>query len=91
MEGATIEDMTEGPTEPLPTVLQGVGETIIVAFRRRSLLPLDDGLCAIQPSVPVLTRAVHVPLRWPQSARRKDHSRELSSAVRALSSRWRKI
>ena len=31
-------------------------EAIIVAFRRHKLLPLDDCLCSLQPSIPHLTR-----------------------------------
>ena len=32
-------------------------EAIIVAFRRQALLPLDDCLCSLQPSIPHLTRS----------------------------------
>lgn len=30
---------------------------MVVAFRRHTLLPLDDCLCALQPSIPHLTRS----------------------------------
>lgn len=32
-------------------------EAIVVAFRRHTLLPLDDGLYALQPTIPHLTRS----------------------------------
>lgn len=52
-------------------------EAIIVAFRRRTLLPLDDCLYALQPTIPHLTRlSLHRRLerhgisRLPEVARR---------------------
>ncbi|MBB6411962.1 hypothetical protein HNQ71_004650 [Mesorhizobium sangaii] len=37
-------------------------EAIIVAFRRYTLLPLDDCLDALQPTIPHLTRSsLHLP------------------------------
>lgn len=39
------------------TVLSIEGEAAIVAFRRHTLLPLDDCLYALQPTVPHLTRS----------------------------------
>ena len=38
----SVEDMTTGPGEPRSMVLTEAGETIVVAFRRHILLPLDD-------------------------------------------------
>ena len=32
-------------------------EAMVVAFRRHTLLPLDDCLYALQPSIPLLTRS----------------------------------
>lgn len=52
----TVEDQKTGPKEPGPTVLSEEEETMIVAFRRHTLLPLDDCLYALQPSIPHLTR-----------------------------------
>ena len=43
----TLEDRKTGPTEPSSTVLSESEEVIIVAFRRYTLLPLDDCLYAI--------------------------------------------
>ena len=49
---ATVEDMKTGPTEPRSTVLTEAEEAAVVAFRRHALLPLDDCLYALQPSIP---------------------------------------
>ena len=54
---ATVEDMKTGPTEPRTRVLTEAEEAAIVAFRRQTLLPLDDCLYALQPSIPHLTRS----------------------------------
>ena len=49
---ATVEDLKTGPKEPRSTVLTEAEEAVIVAFRRHTLLPLDDCLYALQPSIP---------------------------------------
>jgi hypothetical protein len=54
---ATVEDMKTGPTEPQSTVLTEADEAIVVAFRRHTLLPLDDCLYAPQSSISHLTRS----------------------------------
>ena len=46
-----------GPKEPRSTVLTAEEEAMIVAFRRHTLLPLDDCLYALQPTIPHLTRS----------------------------------
>jgi transposase InsO family protein len=46
-----------GPAEPHSTILTLEQEAMIVAFRRHTLLPLDDCLYALQPSIPGLTRS----------------------------------
>jgi hypothetical protein len=46
-----------GPREPRSSILTEAEEAIIVAFRRHTLLPLDDCLYALQPSLPHLTRS----------------------------------
>jgi len=46
-----------GPKEPRSSVLSLADEAVIVAFRRHTLLPLDDCLYALQPSLPHLTRS----------------------------------
>jgi transposase InsO family protein len=50
-------DLPTGPTVPKSTVLSVDEEAIIVAFRRHTLLPLDDCLYALQATIPHLTRA----------------------------------
>jgi hypothetical protein len=45
------------PMEAHSTVLSIEEEAVIVAFRRHTLLPLDDCLYALQPTVPHLTRS----------------------------------
>ncbi len=42
-----------GPKAPRSTVLSPEDEAVIVAFRRHTLLPLDDCLYALQPSTTV--------------------------------------
>ena len=46
-----------GPKEPRSTVLSLEHEVVIVAFRRHTLLQLDDCLYALQPTIPQLTRS----------------------------------
>jgi len=49
--------MPAGPKSASSTVLTTGEEAAIVAFRRHTLLPLDDCLYALQPSIPRLTRS----------------------------------
>ena len=53
----TVEDLKTGPKAPHSTTLTEAEEAAIVAFRRHTLLPLDDCLYALQPSIPRLTRS----------------------------------
>ena len=50
-------DVAMGPKEVRSSVLTVAEEAAIVAFRRHTLLPLDDCLYALQPSIPTLTRS----------------------------------
>lgn len=50
-------DLPTGPKEPHSTVLSPEEEAVIVAFRRHTMLPLDDCLYALQPTIPHLTRS----------------------------------
>jgi len=50
-------DLPTGPKEVVSTVLSIEEEAIIVAFRRHTLLPLDDCLYALQATIPHLTRS----------------------------------
>jgi transposase InsO family protein len=53
----SVTDLPTGPKEPRSTVLSVEDEAIIVAFRRHTLLPLDDCLYALQTTIPRLTRS----------------------------------
>src|ERR671929_1487320 len=53
----TVADQPMGPKQPRSTVLTLEEEAVIVAFRRHTLLPLDDCLYALQPTIPHLTRS----------------------------------
>jgi len=46
-----------GPKNPHSSVLSLEEEAIIVAFRKHTLLPLDDCLYALQPTIPRLSRS----------------------------------
>src|SRR5436853_6600302 len=50
-------DLPTGPKVARSTVLSIEEEAVIVAFRRHTLLPLDDCLYALQASIPHLTRS----------------------------------
>ena len=52
-----VVDLPAGPREPRSTVLSIEEEAIVVAFRRHTLLPLDDCLYALQATIPNLTRS----------------------------------
>ena len=54
---ATVEDLKTVPKAPHFTTLTEAEEAAVVAFRRHTLLPLDDCLYALQPSIPHLTRS----------------------------------
>src|ERR1700733_2591293 len=53
----SVADIPTGPKDPRSTVLSIAEEAVIVAFRRHTLLPLDDCLYALQPTIPHLTRS----------------------------------
>ena len=53
----SVADLPTGPKDAKSTVLTLDEEAIIVAFRRHTLLPLDDCLSALQPTMPHLTRS----------------------------------
>lgn len=58
---STVEDLETEPKKPRSTVLTEAEEAMIVAFRRHTLLPMDDCLYALQPSIPHLSRSA---LHW---------------------------
>src|SRR4051812_45241757 len=53
----SVQDERTGPKESHSTVLSLEEEAIVVAFRRHTLLPLDDCLYALQATLPHRTRS----------------------------------
>jgi Integrase core domain len=53
----SVADLSTGPKDAKSTVLSLDEEAMIVAFRQHTLLPLDDCLYALQPTIPHLTRS----------------------------------
>lgn len=53
----SVDDAPMGPKEPRSSVLTKEEEALAVAFRRHTLLPLDDCLYALQATIPHLTRS----------------------------------
>ena len=54
---AFVNDAPMGPKAPNSTVLSSEEEATIVAFRKHTLLPLDDCLYALLATIPHLTRS----------------------------------
>ena len=52
-----VHDAPMGPKDPRSTVLAVEEEAIAVAFRKHTLLPLDDCLYSLQATIPHLTRS----------------------------------
>lgn len=52
-----VHDALMGPKSPRSTVLTAGEEAAAVAFRKHTLLPLDDCLYALQTTIPHLTRS----------------------------------
>ena len=52
-----VHDSKMGPKHPHSTVLSLEEEAAVVAFRKHTLLPLDDCLYALQSTIPHLTRS----------------------------------
>ena len=48
----SFSDLPTGSKAPRSTVLSAEEEAVVVAFRRHTLLPLDDCLYALQPTIP---------------------------------------
>lgn len=53
----SVEDAPMGPKEVRSTVLSPEEEAVCVAFRKHTLLPLDDCLYTLQATIPHLTRS----------------------------------
>ncbi len=54
---SSTADLRTGPKEARSTTLTIEEEAVVVAFRRHTLLPLDDCLYALQATIPHLTRS----------------------------------
>ena len=54
---SSVADLPTGPRDPRSTILSSEDEAVIVAFRRHTLLPLDDCLYSLQATIPHLTRS----------------------------------
>ena len=54
---SSVSDAPTGPKDPRSTILTIEEEAIVVAFRKHTLLPLDDCLYALQATIPNLTRS----------------------------------
>lgn len=53
----SVEDLAMGPKHPHSTVLTEEQEAVAVAFRKQTLLPLDECLYTLQATIPRLTRS----------------------------------
>ncbi len=53
----TTDDAPMGPSSPHSTVLTLAEEAMVVEFRHRTLLPIDDMLGCLRDSIPKLTRS----------------------------------
>ena len=53
----TTVDLRMGPARPRSTVLTEAEEAVVVEFRRRTLLPLDDVLGCLREAIPKLSRS----------------------------------
>jgi transposase InsO family protein len=54
---SSVADLSTGPKRPASTVLSIEEEATVIAFRRHTLLPLDDCLYALQATIPHVTRS----------------------------------
>src|SRR3954470_17330917 len=60
----TTADQPMGPSRPRSTVLTEAEEAIVVEFRRRTLLPLDDVLGCSAPRASPRSRAAPCTAAW---------------------------
>jgi hypothetical protein len=85
-------DAAMEPKEACSTVLTSEQEAMIVAFRKLTLLALDDYLYVLQPSIPCLPRcsciaacSAMASLGWP-TPQEKGQRKSASSAIRLATS-----
>jgi transposase-like protein len=86
----SVADLPTGPKTPRSTVLSVEEEKVIVAFRRHTLLPLDDCLYALQAPIPRLTRSSlhrclerHGISRLPEMEKQQAHEEEIRALFSA--------
>src|SRR4051794_25664487 len=78
----TTADRPMGPSRPRSSVLTEAEEAVVVEFRRRTLLPLDDVLGCLRETIPKLSRSAlhrclqrHGISRLPQDAEKASKRR----------------
>ena len=71
----TTADAPMGPKAPKSTVLTPAEEAIVVAFRQKTLLPLDDVLGCLRDTIPNLSRSALVARQsgWESSDNQDGH------------------
>ena len=74
---AVTTDAPMGPKKPKSTVLTPAEEAIVVEFRRRTLLPLDDVLGCLRDTIAELQRLVDEGLESGISSRTPDEIHQL--------------
>src|SRR6202021_2765533 len=92
---SSVSDLPTRPKQPRSTVLSAEEEAVVVAFRRHTLLPLDDCLYALQPTIPHLTRSTFIStsprfeLRKASSTCSSPSTERRSSPSSRCTRRWR--
>lgn len=77
----SVADLPTGPKEPRSTVLS-VEEEAVIAFRRYTLLPLDDCLYTLQPTILAGPVDAHLPSRAEREISQRAYLRSIKfSAV----------
>jgi hypothetical protein len=79
----TTADAPMGPRDSRSSVLTPVEEAMIVEYRRRTRLPLDDVLGCLRDSIPKLTRS-----RAPQRGCSRTFARSTSECEPWLTGLW---
>src|SRR5262249_40243359 len=84
----TVADLPTGPKKAKSTLLSIEEEAIIIAFRRHTLLSLDDCLYALQPTIPPSHAVIPASLpqaAWHQPIARDRRQQALEEKVQGLS------
>src|SRR5579883_1672204 len=78
-----VHDAPMGPKEPRSTVLTIEEEAIAVAFRKHTLLPLDDCLYALQISSAVISPRSWLPITSQRGSKPSEGSRLTNTSANA--------